>query len=43
VKPFGKKPARSSRRQWEDNIKMDLKEVGFMDREKMELAVNVRT
>jgi len=28
VKPEGKRPLGRSRRRWEDNIKMDLKEVG---------------
>ena len=27
-KPEGKRPLRSPRRRWEDNIKMDLEEVG---------------
>ena len=27
-KPEGKRPLRSTRRRWEDNIKMDLREVG---------------
>ena len=27
-KPEGKRPLRSTRRRWEDNIKMDLQEVG---------------
>ena len=27
-KPEGKRPVRSPRRRWEDNIKMDLQEVG---------------
>jgi hypothetical protein len=27
-KPEGKRPLRRSRRRWEDNIKMDLQEVG---------------
>jgi len=27
-KPEGKRPLRSPRRRWEDNIKMDLQEVG---------------
>jgi hypothetical protein len=27
-KPEGKRPLRTSRRRWEDNIKMDLQEVG---------------
>jgi hypothetical protein len=35
-KPKGRRPLGRSRRRWEDNIKMDLKEVGCggMDRNK---------
>jgi len=29
VKPEGKRPLGKSRHSWEDNIKMDLQEVGF--------------
>ena len=29
VKPTGKKPLGGSRRRWEDNIRMDRKEIGF--------------
>jgi len=29
LKPEGKGPLRRTRRRWEDNIKMDLKEVRF--------------
>ena len=36
-KPEGKRPLGRSRRRWEDNIKMDLKEVGG-DGDWMELA-----
>jgi hypothetical protein len=28
-KPEGKRPLRRHRRRWEDNIKMDLREIGF--------------
>ena len=28
-KPEGKRPLRRTRRRWEDNIKMDLQEVGW--------------
>jgi hypothetical protein len=28
VKPTGKRPLRRPRRRWEDNIRMDLKEIG---------------
>ena len=36
-KPEGKRPLRRPRRRWEDNIKMDLREVGG-DGDWMELA-----
>jgi hypothetical protein len=29
AKPEGKRPLGRSRRRWEDNVKMDLKEVGW--------------
>jgi hypothetical protein len=28
-KHYGKKPPGESRKKWEDNIKMDLREIGF--------------
>jgi hypothetical protein len=28
-KPEGKRPLRSPRRRWEDNIRMDLKDIGW--------------
>ena len=28
-KPIGKRPLRRPRRRWEDNIRMELKEIGF--------------
>ena len=37
-KPEGKRPLGRSRRRWEDNIKMDLQEVGGSCGEWMELA-----
>ena len=37
-KPEGKRPLGRSRRRWEDNIKMDLREVGGGDGDSMELA-----
>ena len=37
-KPEGKRPLGSPRRRWEDNIKMDLEEVGGGCGEWMELA-----
>jgi hypothetical protein len=37
-KPEGKKPMGKPRRRWEDNIKMDLQEVGDCCGEWMELA-----
>jgi hypothetical protein len=30
-RPEGMRPLRRPRRRWEDNIKMDLKEIGFGD------------
>ena len=37
-KPEGKRPLGRPRRRWEDNIKMDLQEVGVGRRDWMELA-----
>ena len=37
-KPEGKRPLGRPRRRWEDNIKMDLQEVGRGCRDWMELA-----
>jgi hypothetical protein len=37
-KPEGKKPLGRHRSRWEDNIKLDLQEVGFGDMEWIELA-----
>ena len=37
-KPEGKKPLGRLRRRWEDNIKMDLQEVGFGGMDWIELA-----
>ena len=37
-KPEGKKPLGRPRRRWEDNIKIDLQEVGRCCRDWMELA-----
>jgi hypothetical protein len=37
-KPEGKRPLGRSRRRWEDNIKMDLQEVGGGHEDWMELA-----
>jgi hypothetical protein len=37
-KPKGKRPLGRPRRRWEDNIKMDLQEVGGCRRDWMELA-----
>jgi hypothetical protein len=31
VRPEGRRPLGRSRRRWEDNIKMDLREIGFGD------------
>ena len=38
VKPEGKRPLRRLRRRWEDNIKVDLQEVGGSCGDWMELA-----
>ena len=38
MKPEGKKPLGRIRRRWEDNIKMDLQEVGFGGMDWIELA-----
>ena len=37
-KPEGKRPLVRPRCRWEDNIKMDLKEMGCGDRNRMDLA-----
>ena len=37
-KPEGKRPLRRPRRRWEDNIKMDLQEVGRGCGDRMELV-----
>jgi hypothetical protein len=37
-KPEGKRPLRRPSRRWENNIKMDLQEVGGVRRDWMELA-----
>ena len=37
-KPEGKRPLERPRRRWEDNIKMDLQEVGGGCEDSMELA-----
>jgi hypothetical protein len=37
-KPEGKRPAGRPRRRWEDNIKMDLQEVGYWGMDWIELA-----
>ena len=39
-KPEGKRPLRRPRRRWEDNIKMNLKEVGCGGIDWIELAQN---
>jgi hypothetical protein len=40
VKPEGKRPLGRPKRRWEDNIKMDLQEVGGGRRDWMELALD---
>ena len=37
-KPEGKRPVGRTRRRWEDNIKMDLEEVGCGGMDKIELV-----
>jgi hypothetical protein len=37
-KPEGKRPLARPRRRWVDNIKMDLREIGWVDMDWMELA-----
>ncbi|KAJ4449073.1 hypothetical protein ANN_00468 [Periplaneta americana] len=37
-RPEGKRPLERTRRRWEDNIKMDLREVGYDDRDWIDLA-----
>ncbi|KAJ4431604.1 hypothetical protein ANN_20203 [Periplaneta americana] len=37
-RPEGKRPLGRPRRRWEDNIKMDLREVGYDDRDWIDLA-----
>jgi hypothetical protein len=37
-KPEGKKPLERPRRRWVDNIKMDLRELGWSDMDRIELA-----
>jgi hypothetical protein len=39
-KPEGKRPLGRSRRRWENNIKMDLQEVGCEGRDWIDLAQN---
>jgi len=41
-KPEGKRPLGRPRRKWEDNIKMDLQEVGCGGMERIELAQDNR-
>jgi hypothetical protein len=37
-RPEGRRPLGRPRRRWEDNIKMDLQEVGLVDMDWIELA-----
>ena len=37
-KPIGKRPLRRPRHRWEDNIRMDLKEIGINTRNWVDLA-----
>ncbi|KAJ4442540.1 hypothetical protein ANN_04127 [Periplaneta americana] len=38
IVPEGKRPLGKPRRRWEDNMKMDLREVGYDDRDWINLA-----
>jgi hypothetical protein len=40
-KPEGKRPLRRLRRRWEDNIKMDLQEVGCWGMDWIELVQDI--
>jgi hypothetical protein len=37
-RPEGRRPLGGPRRRWEDNIKLDLREIGFGDEERIHLA-----
>jgi hypothetical protein len=39
-KPDGKRPLGRPRRRWVDNIKMDLREIGWDDRDQWRALVN---
>jgi hypothetical protein len=39
-KPEGKRPLRRPKRRWVENIKMDLGEIGWDDRDWIELALD---
>jgi hypothetical protein len=39
-KPEGRRPLRRPRRRWEDNIKMDLQEIGSKGMDWIELALD---
>jgi hypothetical protein len=39
-KPEGRRPLRRPRRRWVDNIKMDLREIGWGDMDWIDLAQN---
>ena len=41
-KPEGKSPLGRSRHRWENNIKMDLQEVGWGDMDWIDLAQNMK-
>jgi hypothetical protein len=38
-KPDGKRPLGRQRRRWEDNIKMDLREIGWDGMDRIDLAL----
>jgi hypothetical protein len=42
-KPEGKRPVGRPRRRWEDNIKMDLQEVGCGSMDWIELGLRIKT
>jgi hypothetical protein len=39
-KPEGKRPLKSPRHKWEDNMKMDLQVIGFVGMDWLDLAQN---
>jgi hypothetical protein len=41
VKPEGKRPIRRPRYRWEDNIKVNLEEIGFVDMVWIDVAEDI--